>query len=136
MRALPRIAVVSVSAGVSEQPAIGLRSSLLSASRQCRLILLTLAASMLHILPSMAAQEYENLGTIGEGTYGVVARCRHRPTGAIVAVKMFKDVDKQVREHVSITRAADLQLVASPGRAACGWVRHGIRCMSMLLIGA
>lgn len=41
-------------------------------------------------------QEYENLGTIGEGTYGVVARCRHRPTGAIVAVKMFKDADKQV----------------------------------------
>jgi cyclin-dependent kinase-like len=42
------------------------------------------------------AQEYENLGTIGEGTYGVVARCRHRPTGATVAIKMFKDSDKQV----------------------------------------
>lgn len=42
-------------------------------------------------------ENYENLGTIGEGTFGVVAKCRHRPTGANVAVKMFKDFDKQVR---------------------------------------
>jgi hypothetical protein len=44
----------------------------------------------------MRSQAYENLGTIGEGTFGVVAKCRHRPTGAQVAVKMFKDFDKQV----------------------------------------
>lgn len=41
-------------------------------------------------------QAYENLGTIGEGTFGLVAKCRHRPTGANVAVKMFKEFDKQV----------------------------------------
>ncbi len=41
-------------------------------------------------------QNYDNLGTIGEGTFGVVAKCRHRPTGANVAVKMFKDFDEQV----------------------------------------
>ena len=42
------------------------------------------------------SQDYENLGRMGEGTYSVVAKCRHRPTGTIVAVKMFKDSDKQV----------------------------------------
>lgn len=44
-------------------------------------------------------QNYDNLGTIGEGTFGVVAKCRHRPTGANVAVKMFKDFDKQARNN-------------------------------------
>ena len=33
---------------------------------------------------------YENMGNIGEGTYGVVIRARHRATGQIVAIKKFK----------------------------------------------
>ena len=43
---------------------------------------------------------YENLGSIGEGTYGVVVRARHRSTGQIVAIKKFKesDEDEQVRK--------------------------------------
>jgi len=43
---------------------------------------------------------YENLGTIGEGTYGVVLKCRHKETGQIVAIKKFKesDEDEQVRK--------------------------------------
>lgn len=53
-----------------------------------------LTHSVLHM------QNYDNLGTIGEGTFGVVAKCRHRPTGANVAVKMFKDFDKQVRDNL------------------------------------
>ncbi|OQR94537.1 cyclin-dependent kinase-like [Achlya hypogyna] len=45
-------------------------------------------------------ENYENLGTIGEGTYGVVLKCRHRETGQIVAIKKFKesDEDEQVRK--------------------------------------
>ena len=44
-------------------------------------------------------QQYENLGCIGEGTYGVVIKCRHRETGQLVAIKQFKetDDDEQVR---------------------------------------
>ena len=43
-------------------------------------------------------QAYQNLGTIGEGTYGIVLKCRHRETGQIVAIKQFKktDEDKKV----------------------------------------
>lgn len=43
---------------------------------------------------------YEILGTIGEGTYGVVLKARHKATGQIVAIKKFKesDEDEQVRK--------------------------------------
>ena len=46
------------------------------------------------------AQHYEHLGCAGEGTYGVVAKCRHRATGELVAIKLFKDPDsdEQVRQ--------------------------------------
>ena len=45
-------------------------------------------------------QNYENLGRIGEGTYGVVLKCRNRETGHLVAIKKFKDSDEdeQVRK--------------------------------------
>ena len=45
-------------------------------------------------------ENYENLGTIGEGTYGVVIKARHKETGQIVAIKKFKESedDEQVRK--------------------------------------
>ncbi|KAK3232658.1 hypothetical protein CYMTET_57011 [Cymbomonas tetramitiformis] len=45
-------------------------------------------------------ENYENLGKIGEGTYGVVLKCRHKETGQLVAIKKFKesDDDEQVRK--------------------------------------
>jgi serine/threonine protein kinase len=36
-------------------------------------------------------QAYEELGKLGEGTYGTVLRCRHRGTKELVAVKRFKE---------------------------------------------
>ncbi|GCC23971.1 hypothetical protein chiPu_0002369 [Chiloscyllium punctatum] len=43
---------------------------------------------------------YENLGLVGEGTYGSVMKCRHRETGQIVAIKRFqeRDDDKLVKK--------------------------------------
>ncbi len=43
--------------------------------------------------PLSRAQNYENLGAIGEGTYGVVTKCRHKVTKEVVAIKKFKDND-------------------------------------------
>jgi len=34
-------------------------------------------------------EKYENLGIIGEGSYGTVLKCRHRQTGQLVAIKKF-----------------------------------------------
>ena len=43
---------------------------------------------------------YEKLGPIGEGTYGMVMKCRHKETGQIVAIKKFKESedDMQIRK--------------------------------------
>ncbi|KNC98816.1 CMGC/CDKL protein kinase [Spizellomyces punctatus DAOM BR117] len=43
---------------------------------------------------------YEKVGPIGEGTYGVVMKCRHKETGQIVAIKKFKESedDLQIRK--------------------------------------
>eukprot|EP00760_Papus_ankaliazontas_P029302 PhM_4_TR4195/c0_g1_i1/m.82627/K08824/CDKL; cyclin-dependent kinase-like len=43
---------------------------------------------------------YETLGVIGEGTYGVVVKARHKETQQLVAIKKFKesDDDEQVRK--------------------------------------
>ena len=45
-------------------------------------------------------ENYEFLGVIGEGTYGVVMKARHKETGQVVAIKKFKesDEDEQVRK--------------------------------------
>lgn len=38
---------------------------------------------------SSVMEKYEKIGKIGEGSYGVVFKCRHRDTGQIVAIKRF-----------------------------------------------
>lgn len=45
-------------------------------------------------------ENYDSLGVIGEGTYGVVIKARHKESGQIVAIKKFKesDEDEQVRK--------------------------------------
>jgi cyclin-dependent kinase-like len=44
--------------------------------------------------------KYERLGVLGEGSYGVVTKCRHKETGQIVAVKKFieSEDDKVVKK--------------------------------------
>lgn len=36
-------------------------------------------------------ERYEKLGKLGEGSYGVVYKCRNRDTGDIVAIKKFSE---------------------------------------------
>lgn len=37
--------------------------------------------------------KYDNLGIIGEGSYGVVIRCKHKQSGQIVAIKKFLETE-------------------------------------------
>jgi cyclin-dependent kinase-like len=43
---------------------------------------------------------YENLGTVGEGSYGVVIKCKDKTSGVFVAIKKFleTDADKAVKK--------------------------------------
>lgn len=34
-------------------------------------------------------EKYEKMGKIGEGSYGVVFKCRNKDTGQVVAIKKF-----------------------------------------------
>ncbi|OON15085.1 hypothetical protein X801_09122, partial [Opisthorchis viverrini] len=45
-------------------------------------------------------ERYENLGLVGEGSYGMVMKCKDRGTGQIVAIKKFIDTedDKLVKK--------------------------------------
>jgi len=44
--------------------------------------------------------KYENLGVVGEGSYGIVSKVKHKPTGRVVAIKKFieSEDDKNVRK--------------------------------------
>jgi len=45
-------------------------------------------------------EKYENIEVVGEGSYGIVMKCRHRETGQMVAIKKFLETeeDLQVRK--------------------------------------
>ncbi len=49
---------------------------------------------------SSAMEKYENLGLVGEGSYGMVLKCRHRETSQLVAIKKFLETenDKMVKK--------------------------------------
>ncbi|KAF4527212.1 hypothetical protein B566_EDAN006138 [Ephemera danica] len=44
--------------------------------------------------PSRYMERYEKLGRLGEGSYGVVFKCRNRDTGQIVAIKKFVESEE------------------------------------------
>jgi cyclin-dependent kinase-like len=45
-------------------------------------------------------EKYENISVVGEGSYGLVMKCRHRETGQVVAIKKFIETeeDQSVRK--------------------------------------
>ena len=38
-------------------------------------------------------EKYDVLNVVGEGSYGMVMRCRHRDSGQYVAIKKFLETD-------------------------------------------
>ena len=56
-------------------------------------------------------ENYETLGTIGEGTYGVVYRARDKQTGEVVALKKVR-MDKE-RDGMPVTALREVRILQS-----------------------
>ncbi|XXQ37550.1 Cyclin-dependent kinase 2 like protein [Plasmodiophora brassicae] len=54
-------------------------------------------------------ENYDSFGTIGEGTYGIVLKARHKITGQIVAIKKFKESDEN--EQVRKTALREIRIL-------------------------
>ena len=48
--------------------------------------------------------QYEVIGVVGEGAYGIVMKCRNKETGEIVAIKKFKDNEEELIIQKSMLR--------------------------------
>ena len=44
--------------------------------------------------PADGMDKYEHESVVGEGSYGVVLKCRQKETGRIVAIKKFLETDE------------------------------------------
>ncbi|KAG1695329.1 Cyclin-dependent kinase-like 2 [Nymphon striatum] len=56
--------------------------------------------------------KYDNLGLIGEGSYGLVMKCMHRESGQIVAIKKFLETDDdKVTKRIAIREVRMLKVI-------------------------
>ncbi|XP_034627342.1 cyclin-dependent kinase-like 2 isoform X1 [Trachemys scripta elegans] len=64
------------------------------------LVLLSLSAAQRHSCFGVKMEKYETLGLVGEGSYGMVMKCRNKDNGRIVAIKKFleSEDDKMVKK--------------------------------------
>lgn len=63
---------------------------------------------------SSVMEKYEKIGKIGEGSYGVVFKCRNRDTGQVVAIKRFlESEDDPVIKKIALREIRMLKVMAS-----------------------
>lgn len=60
----------------------------------------SLTRNIIYCLELYEMEKYENIEIVGEGSYGLVMKCKHRESGQIVAIKKFlaTEEDVQVRK--------------------------------------
>lgn len=59
-------------------------------------------------------ERYEKIGKIGEGSYGVVFKCRNRDTGQVVAIKRFlESEDDPVIKKIALREIRMLKVMDS-----------------------
>lgn len=65
-------------------------------------------------------EKYEKLSKIGEGSYGVVFKCRHKDTGQMVAIKKFVEseddpvIKKIALREIRMLKVRRAAVLASP----------------------
>lgn len=67
-------------------------------------------------------EKYDNLGLVGEGSYGVVMKCRHKETKQMVAIKKFleSEDDRTVRK-IALREIKLLKVSAKDVKQAIGF---------------
>lgn len=60
-------------------------------------------------------EKYDNLGMVGEGSYGMVMKCKHKESGQVVAIKKFleSEDDKMVKK-IAMREVRMLRVSFSP----------------------
>ena len=71
--------------------------------------------------PPLMMEKYQVLGLIGEGSYGVVSRCRNKESGQVVAVKKFLESEDNAAVRKIAVREIKLLKVSGP-REGCASV--------------
>lgn len=54
------------------------------------------------LTPTSKMEMYEDLGPVGEGSYGVVIKCKHKGNGQIVAVKKFYEKPEKTVNKIAL----------------------------------
>jgi cyclin-dependent kinase-like len=70
-------------------------------------------------------ERYEKLGKLGEGSYGMVFKCRNRDTGQIVAIKKFVEseddplIRKIALREIRLLKVISSMRIVDPFNALC-----------------
>ena len=96
---------------------------------------------MIYYPEDILDSRYIIIGTLGEGTFGKVAHCRHKYTGEEVAVKIIKNVDKyRYSAKIEIRILETISKASGDGKRLCvkmlDWFdHHGHICIVFELLG-
>lgn len=80
-------------------------------------------------------EKYDIISVVGEGSYGLVMRCRHRESGQYVAIKKFLETedDPTVRK-MALREIRMLKVKAiKPHLQLCDWFSFGIKYCCYLI---
>lgn len=67
--------------------------------------------------PSKTMERYEKLSKLGEGSYGLVYKCRNRDTGEVVAIKKFAESeDDPLIRKIALREIRLLKVIRNPNR--------------------